>query len=173
MMPPAMPRLILLRHATAERARAGESDHQRKLTKGGRKEAAAAGRLIVERGEEIDLVLSSDAARTRETWEGVEPHLSKSPTVRLLRSLYDASGSYLPILNKEGGNATTILIVGHNPTIHATATVLAADLAGHDGAILAERFPKAGLAIMDFDGEWAALAPRVMRLTAFILPDKD
>lgn len=168
-----MPRLLLLRHATAERARPGASDHQRRLTKRGHREATSAGSLIAERGEEIDLVLSSDAARTRETWEGVEPRLNGTPEVRLLRSLYDAHGTYLPILHDEGGRAGVILLVGHNPTIHATATSLAPDLGGRDGAILAERFPKSALAVLDFDGEWTTLAPREMRLTAFLLPERD
>jgi phosphohistidine phosphatase len=168
-----MPRLLLLRHATAERARSGASDHARILTKEGRKQSQEAGRLIAGRGDTIDLVLSSDSARTRETWEGVAPHLKEEPEVRLLRRLYDATDTYIPILRSEGGAAETILVVGHNPTIHATASRLAADLAGRDAHILAERFPKSALAVLDFDGEWANVHPRVMRLAAFVLPARE
>ena len=168
-----MPRLILLRHARAERARPGITDHQRKLTKAGERQSDAAGRAIGERGDRIDLVLSSDSERTRGTWKGAKPHVTGKPEVRFLRSLYDASGSYLPVLQAEGGDSQTILIVSHNPTIHETAVQLASDLAGEDGRSLADGFPKAAFAVLEFDGAWKTLRPRSMRLVAFIMPEDD
>jgi phosphohistidine phosphatase len=168
-----MSRLILLRHAKAERKSADGSDHDRALTGSGRKDSAAAGRLIAERGEKIDLVLSSDSRRTRETWEGVGPQLREKPEVRMLRALYDASDTYLPMLKEEGGDAATILLVGHNPAIQRTAVTLAADLAGRDGKVLADDFPKGALAVFDFDGAWETLRPHRMRLVAFVAPVRD
>jgi len=168
-----MPRLILLRHAKAERLPSGGTDHGRALTNSGRKDSAAAGKLIAERGEKVDLVLSSDSRRTRETWEGAAPHLTGKPEVRMLRTLYDASDSYLAILKAEGGDAETILLVGHNPTIQRTAVTLAADMSSRDGKILADRFPKSALAVLDFDGAWETLRPHQMRLVAFEAPERD
>ena len=168
-----MPRLILLRHAKAERLSSGGTDHDRALTGSGRKDSAGAGKLITERGEKIDLVLASDSRRTRETWDGVGPNLSGKPEVRMLRTLYDASDSYLAILMEEGGDAATILLVGHNPTIQRTAVTLAADLSSRDGKILADRFPKAALAVLDFDGAWKTLRPHQMRLVAFEAPERE
>ena len=74
-----MPRLILLRHATAERAAPRQTDHERTLTKGGHKEAKAAGRALKKRGEAIDLVLSSELARTRETWDASRRNSIRRP----------------------------------------------------------------------------------------------
>ena len=159
-----MPRLFLLRHAVAERARPGESDHERALTKDGRKDSAAIGKIIAERGDGIDLVLVSDSRRTRETFEGVAPALKEAPEVRHLRSIFEADDTYIPILRKEGGDARTILLVGHNPAIQATAVRLPADLASRDGRALRERFPKAALAVLEFDGGWGTLQPRQARL---------
>lgn len=167
-----MPRLLLLRHAKAENTRPGSSDFERTLTKSGRRDSEAVGRLLAERGEAIDLVLCSAAARTRETWEGVAsslPGLLAAPEARFLRSLYDG-GSYVSILQAEGGDAATILLVGHNPSIHAAALDLAADLSDRDGAVLAARFPKAALAILEVDGAWESLRPGCARLEAFVLP---
>jgi phosphohistidine phosphatase len=165
-----MPRLFLLRHATAERARPGEKDHDRPLTKGGRKEAAAIGKTVAELG--ANLVLSSTSSRTRETWDGVaEAFGKKKPEVRFLRALYEPESTYLPIIRAEGGEAEGILVVGHNPAIQETAIELAADLASRDGRKLAARFPKAGLAVFEFDGAWRSLQPHAVRLTDFVEPD--
>jgi phosphohistidine phosphatase len=168
-----MPRLILFRHAVAERARAGERDHERALTKGGRKDSAAMGGVLAERGDRIDLVLCSTSRRTRETWEYAAPLIGQTPEVRLLRSIYDAGDNYLAILNEEGGDAETVVVVGHNPAIQETAAMLAADIASRDGRKLASHFAKGGIAVFDFDGKWQSLKPRRTRLIAYIEPERD
>ncbi len=165
-----MPRLLLLRHATAERAASGQTDHARDLTKEGRSESKAVGKTLKKRGETIDLVLSSDSQRTRETWEKVAEKLDGTPEVRFLRSLFEAQNT-VPIIKAEGGAANTILVVGHNPAMHATALTLAEDLGGKDGQKLRSGFPKAALAVLDFEGEWRSLRPGQMRLVAFIETD--
>ena len=166
-----MARLLLLRHATAERARPGQKDHERPLTKGGGKEAAGVGKAVAQFG--VDLVLSSTSSRTRETWDGVGEAIGKKrPEVRFLRSLYEPDDTYLPVIRAEGGEAEAILVVGHNPAIQDTAIELAADLASRDGRKLAARFPKAGLAVFEFDGAWRSLQPHAMRLTAFVEPEQ-
>jgi phosphohistidine phosphatase len=158
---------MLFRHAKAERTSPG-GDHGRALTKSGRKDSAAMGEIIAEQGP-VDLVLSSDAVRARETWEHASPALSPAPEVRFLRAIYEAE-SYLPILQEEGGDAQAVLLVGHNPTMHAAALSLADSLAGPQGAVLAGRFPKAALAVLDFDGPWADLRPGKARIVAFFQP---
>jgi phosphohistidine phosphatase len=167
-----MPRLILLRHATAERAGPRQPDHDRALTKGGRKEATKAGLVLKERGEAVDLVLSSDSRRTRQTWEGVEPEIDARPEVRFMHALFEAP-DYLPILKSEARKAATVLLIGHNPAMHGTAVEVAASLAGRDGARLRSGFQKGALAIFDFGGEWTALRPGQMRLVAYIDPEEE
>lgn len=165
-----MPKLLLLRHATAERARPRQSDHERELTKGGRKEATAIGKKIAERGDAIELVLSSDSVRTRQTWDGVAPSLDEKPKVRFLQSIFEAH-DYLPIVKAEGGKAQSILLIGHNPTIQEAALELASNLSGREGNRLRSGFPKGAVAVFAFDDEWASLRPGQMRLEAFIEAD--
>jgi phosphohistidine phosphatase len=162
-----MPRLLLFRHAKAENTTKGGTDHDRVLTKSGRKDSAAMGEALAEHGP-VDLVLCSDAARAKETWQAAAPALG-GPEVRFLRAVYEAD-DYLPILREEGGDAATVLLVGHNPAMHSTAVALAADLQSRNGQILASRFPKAALAVLDFEGSWEELRPGRARLTAFALP---
>lgn len=164
-----MPRLILFRHAKAERAQPGSTDFDRALTKSGRADSADMGRALKKRGETIDLVLCSSAKRAVETWDCAKPELGTEPETRLLRAIYEAE-DYLPILNAEGGEAGTILLVGHNPTMQETAVSLVADHSSKDGRTLVSRFPKAAFAVIDFDGSWAGLKRGQARLDAFVLP---
>jgi phosphohistidine phosphatase len=164
-----MPRLLLLRHAKAERAKPGENDHARALSKRGKRQATVMGMVMAKRDERPDLVLCSDSTRTTQTWDGVEPELAKSPDVRILRSLYEAD-DYLDILRTEGDEAGSILLIGHNPAIQETAALLAADRAAGRAAEMSSHFPTAALAILEFDGHWRTLGPRRMRFLDFLTP---
>lgn len=64
-----MQRLILMRHAEAERAAGSGRDRDRVLSARGRNDAAAMGRALAGRGMRPDLALVSPAARTRQTWD--------------------------------------------------------------------------------------------------------
>jgi phosphohistidine phosphatase len=66
-----MQRLILLRHGKAESVSDLGGDAERGLTDRGRRDSALMGRVLSQAGVKPDLVLVSDARRTRETWEEV------------------------------------------------------------------------------------------------------
>jgi phosphohistidine phosphatase len=167
----AMPHLLLFRHTKAERTQPGSTDHARALTKSGRKDSAAMGKAVAKNGP-VDLVLCSDALRARETWEMASQALDSRPEVKLTRAIYDAD-DYVPILNTEGGDAKTILLVGHNPAMQETAVSLVEDLSGPNGTMLSSRFPKAALAVLDFEGDWATLSPGQAWLVDFVIPERD
>jgi len=164
-----MPRLLLLRHAKAERARAGDKDHSRALSKRGRRDAEEMGRRIAESGERPELLLCSTSERTRQTWHLVQPALADPIEPRFMRTLYEAE-DYLDILRAEGGNAQSVLLIGHNPAIQGTAVRLVAEPRTVDGADVSAQFPTAALAILESDAGWAELKPAMMRLVAFIRP---
>jgi phosphohistidine phosphatase len=164
-----MPKLILLRHATAERLGASQTDHQRALTPAGRVEAAAAGREMATLVSGIDLVLCSTAQRTTETLDEVLPSLPTGPEVRLLDRLFD-DPDYPSLIRREGGEAEAILVVGHNPFIQDTVVSLAADIQAGGGAGPARRFPPAAFAVLQGDAAWTELAPGGLQLERFVLP---
>ena len=166
-----MPRLLLMRHAKAERAgKASAKDFDRALSERGERDAAEMGQVIATRGDRLDLVLSSSSERTRQTWRGLRKALSKPPEPKFLRELYDGQASYVDILRNEGREAETVLLIGHNPSIQETAALLAADLSSSDGQTMKASFPTAALAVLEFDGDWTALAPGSARLAAFMRP---
>jgi phosphohistidine phosphatase len=164
-----MPRLLLLRHAKAERARAGDKDHSRALSKRGRRDAEEMGRRIAESGERPELLLCSTSERTRQTWALVQPSLADRTKTRFMRALYEAD-DYLDILRAEGGDAQSVLLIGHNPAIQATAVRLVDEPRTVDGGDVSAQFPTAALAILESDAGWAELKPAMMQLVAFIRP---
>lgn len=152
-----MQRLIILRHGDAEKARAGMDDFERGLTDEGRTEAARAGRLLADTGAVPDLALVSDARRARETWEAAAAAFPGAEA-RFEHRLYNAPVSTLAKAAEEGlAQASTVILVGHNPGLHG----LALDLARHDGGqALGMGFPTGCAAVFAFeDGK-----PRFERL---------
>ena len=66
-----MRRLLLLRHAKAERSQPGGRDHDRVLAARGRADAKKLGAYLARHAFVPDRALVSTSARTRETWAQV------------------------------------------------------------------------------------------------------
>ena len=89
-----MHRLILMRHASAERAPGPGRDRERPLSAGGRLDAAGMGRALAARGLRPDRALVSSATRTRETWDQMHEALGDAE-VRHEPALYNADTDVL------------------------------------------------------------------------------
>lgn len=114
MSDPAL-RLVLMRHAKSSWKSGAPSDHARPLNGRGRRAAPRVAAELARRGWGPDLVLSSDATRTRETWERMKPVLGDVPAV-FRRDLYLAGTQELRFaLAALGGEHRTVLALGHNP----------------------------------------------------------
>ncbi len=83
---------------------------------------------------------------------------------------HGTAADYVPNIQAGGKGATQLLVVGHNPLIHATAIHLAAGDDHPAVAGLVARYPTAALAVFDVTGSWADLSSRSARLAAFLLP---
>ncbi len=115
-----MRRLVLMRHAKAERHGADGGDFDRPLTGRGRKDAALMGRVLAGAGIHPDRVLVSSALRTLQTWEAVAPAFPDAEVLEV-RSLYHAEpGVILAAVEKET-DADCLMVVAHNPGVHALA----------------------------------------------------
>ncbi|MPZ96144.1 MAG: histidine phosphatase family protein, partial [Propionibacteriales bacterium] len=163
-----MPRLILMRHSKAEQEAA--TDHARPLSRRGRRDATAAGRLLADRGDLPALGLVSTAQRTRDTWEAVCVGLESEPDVRFDRALYDRGPeAVLELLAVVEPDRTVVLVIGHNPTIQVVAHTLAdSSEAGADPAAeaaLAEGLPTSALVTFDVPGDWSQVTAGSVRLT--------
>ena len=155
--------LILLRHAHAEPASAGQADIDRALSAEGLAEAEAAGRWLAEQGLTPDRVLCSPARRTRETLEavlGVVGYVEQ----RLVDGIYDATPGTLAALVDEHAEAERLLLVGHNPGVERLAALMHSGQSGDFRGM-----PPAGIAVLDFPVD-ASVEPGVARLSAFWWP---
>jgi len=166
--------LILLRHAKAEQAH-GKPDHQRGLAARGRRDARAVGRWLSDpsQGVAVDLALCSTSERTRQTLDGLCAGGALVRESRFDERIYNASAaSLLGVLLEVPDSVNTVLLVGHAPGIPMLAMALAIGGTGSTEAIerLSKGFPTSSLAILGFEGRWAALAPETAYQREFVVP---
>jgi phosphohistidine phosphatase len=108
-------RLVLLRHAESE-VDAGEGDHARILHERGRSDAARMGLRLRELGFIPQVVVSSDATRTRQTWEHLRESLGGAPDVTFTRTLYLVGIDEIrAALHEHPPEVDTVMAIGHNP----------------------------------------------------------
>ncbi|KAA2244196.1 SixA phosphatase family protein [Salinarimonas soli] len=165
-----MRRLMLLRHAKSDWP-AGMPDLDRPLAQRGMEAAPRMGCYMAEEGLLPDLALVSPARRTDQTWDLVAPALGMVE-VRVENRIYEASPErLLEVIREVGDGVRGLLLVGHNPGTQD----LAAHLVGHGDryafARMSQKYPTAGLAVIDFPAEtWAEVDFRGGRLDRFVTP---
>jgi phosphohistidine phosphatase len=167
-----MRRLMLLRHAKAERPQFGLADHDRVLAERGHEDAPRIGAYMARHDLVPDRALVSPAARTRQTWEPVAGLLKGRTAVHYEGRLYEAGAQTLFNLIRElGDDAHALLVVGHNPALHDLARLLIASGDVEARERLNEKLPTSGLAVIDFAfDDWEKLHPRSGRLDRFVTP---
>ena len=118
-----------MRHAKSDWEAGAQSDHARPLNDRGRREAPSVGKRLVEMGATASLVISSDAARTRETWERIQPSFA-SALVEFEPTFYLAGiESVRARLATVGDEVKSVLILGHNPGWEQVVAELTGDRA--------------------------------------------
>ena len=162
----AMKRIYLLRHAKSSWKHPGLPDHDRPLAGRGKRAAKAIVKHMRAQRFEPELVLCSTARRARETLERIEPALGRAP-VRVEGDLYGASArELLACLRRLPDEVGSVLVIGHNPSMHE----LALQLAG-SAPELAGKFPTATLATLAFHGSaWGELGPEATELVELTRP---
>lgn len=162
--------LHLLRHAKSSWDDEDLDDHDRPLSKRGRRDAETIARHLAERGGTPDLVLSSTAARARATLEPLLEHV-KPRRLLLDRDLYLAPGAkLLEHLREAGEGVGSALLIGHNPGLHELALLLTDPGSPVELPPLSGKFPTAALASFRFRSEWRRLRPHAATLVAFVTP---
>jgi phosphohistidine phosphatase len=167
-----MRRLLLFRHAKAERAIAGASDRDRALIERGRKDAGKIGAYMASHALVPERVLLSPAARTQQSWKFTAAAFKPAPAAMTAEKLYNATAhAILAIIKEVPASAHTLLVVGHNPGLHELALMLVASGDVEARERLREKLPTAGLAIIDFAlDDWSRLHPQSGRLERFVNP---
>lgn len=166
-----MRQLFLLRHGKSAWPE-GTADHERPLAPRGQNAVPLIGARLRQIQPHFDRVLVSDARRTQETFARLqtvmpdlvaitEPGIYEATPARLFRIVQD-----LP------DDAGSVLMVGHNPGLHALALYLADENKGDSEAYrrLERKLPTAGLIHLSFDRDWAAIDQGRLVLQHFITP---
>lgn len=158
-----MRQLVLLRHAHAEPATAGQADFDRPLSPEGQAEADAAGVWLEQHGFRPDRVLYSPARRTKETLERVLAVLG-NVDARPEPRIYEATPGTLMQIADEHRACGRVLLVGHNPGIEQIVALLSSGQSGEFRGV-----PAGGIAVLELPVD-AALEPGIAGLAAFWWP---
>lgn len=161
-----MKTILLLRHAKAEPGAPGQRDFDRELAPRGRDDAQAMGRALAKAGMLPDAIVSSPAARAKQTAEGAARGMKSEVEIRWEASLYDASGeAWVAALRALPAKAECALVVAHEPGISEAAALLCDAEAGSFDV------PTAGLLAFEAAvARWRDLGPGDASLRWFLRP---
>jgi len=166
----------VLRHAKATAH--GPDDHSRVLAPRGLRQATAVGRSVA--ADPVDgapvpvLVLCSSARRAVQTAELVVAALADRTDLEVERGLYEADADdIVDRLRLVHDEVVSVMVVGHNPTLHDLALLLLdpQDAAGRSR--LEAGFPTAALAVVGIPApSWGKLSMGTGRLLALRTPGR-
>jgi phosphohistidine phosphatase len=149
-------RLVLVRHAKAGHAHA---DIERPLADQGRADAAAIGRLFAELDIDPGRAVVSPARRARETWELAAAGLPGRSQVETDDRIYANDAQLLlDIVRDTDRSVMTLVLVGHNPSMHEAVMTLDDGRGEPDvRARLAGGLPTGSVAVLEV-ADWPAVA---------------
>jgi phosphohistidine phosphatase len=160
--------LLLMRHGKAEEG-PGKPDRDRVLAKRGVHQAELTGGWLRDEGLLPDLVICSTSQRTRQTWDALRRGGAQAEYIEYRRTIYQGGVQALvETVREDAGDSSTVLVIGHNPTMAEAASLLCdGDGSGPGHAALAEGFATSGVAVLRYSGEWQDLELGVCDLERF------
>jgi phosphohistidine phosphatase len=158
-----MKTLLLLRHAKSSWDDSTLRDFDRPLADRGRRDAPRIGKALKKQGPPPNLIISSPAARARETIEAVVKAAGLAITPQFDEGIYGAtSAELMKLIRRLPDSSNCAMLVGHNPTFED----LVSRLTGTQ-----ERMPTAALACIEFQVDrWADLEDGQGKLTSLLTP---
>ena len=109
-------RLVVLRHASSGPAVGGAGDHARSLDSSGVRSVPVVGARLAQLGWKPQMVMSSNATRTKQTWMEMAESLGGEVTPEFRPELYLAEPSQIvTALAVVPAEVETVMIIGHNP----------------------------------------------------------
>ncbi len=164
--------LMLLRHAKSNWTQIGSTDFERTLNDSGMQTASLIGRYMAEHDLAPAKIYSSPAVRAKTTTQLALAQIPNTPEPVYDQAFYDGGPeSLFNTITSTPNGLTPVLVVGHNPIIHAMSLSLCR--AGNEKAFqaLSAKYPTGGLAIIDFDlQDWHEVTGGSGLLRDFILP---
>ena len=164
-----MKTIMLLRHAKSSHDDSSLKDFDRPLAKRGRKDAPRMGRFI----NQVDVlpghIVSSPAKRAQQTTELlIESAELSSSVISWNENLYYGGGArdYLTAIHNAPGDTDDILLVGHNPLLEETVSLLC----NGEGSYTV-RMPTAALVCIEHPAiEWEQVKAGTARFQWMMIP---
>jgi phosphohistidine phosphatase len=143
-------RLLILRHAKSSWADSSQDDWERPLNERGARDAPLVGHWLRQQQFVPELIITSDAVRARSTAEAAAAAAGYAGTIITHPELYLATPQQaIDVVREDGGEAGTVMIVGHNPGLEDLVWALT----GEHHAM-----PTAALAVVDLPiARWSEL----------------
>ena len=160
-----MKTLLLLRHAKSSWDDVALRDFERPLADRGKRDAPRMGEELKLRAPLPDLIISSPAARARQTTQAVVEAGGLTARLEFNDSIYGAtSAELMRLIRRLEDGVNCALMVGHNPGFEE----LVSRLTGSD-----ERMPTAALACIEFQiDHWNDLEDGAGRLIWLLTPKR-
>lgn len=164
--------LMLLRHAKASPSDARTRDLERALDSRGQQDAQKIGAYMARHGLVPACALISPAKRARETWVLASLAFAAPVAAVFEDRLYDAGPqTILDLIQETGSACPTLLVLGHNPSLHRVAVGLIASGDVEAREQLHEDLPTSGLVTLEFAfDDWEKLHLQAGRLSHFVTP---
>jgi len=163
-------RLLVLRHGKSAWDTSAPADFQRPLAERGKRDVPRVGRWLREQGLLPSRVVSSPAERAAQTTTLVCESLGvELASVHWDPRIYGGGlGELLKVLGDVPREATTVLLIGHNPGLELLLGYLCSPAAGRspDGKLL----PTAAVAHLRMPEDWKALSARSAQLAGIVRP---
>jgi phosphohistidine phosphatase len=155
--------LYLLRHAKSSWKDDSLKDFDRPLKRRGREAAEQIGKVLAAEKLKSPLIISSPAARARETTALVLKSAGLKLEPRFDERIYEADvRTLLEVIESIPDKATTAMLVGHNPGFENLLSYLTGD---------DRHMPTAALARIEFEVEsWGKAAEGSGTLASFVTP---
>ena len=161
-----MKTLFLGRHAKSSWDDSGLSDFERPLNDRGERDAPEMGRRLAQKHRTADLILCSAAVRARTTAAILAKEWGYEGDLLLEPKLYEASSSQmLDFIQELEDEATSALVVAHNPTITWLANLL--------GNLSIGNVPTCGIVVLKIPcDKWSEVEAGLAELIEFDFPKK-
>lgn len=161
-----MKTIFLLRHAKSSWSNPDLPDFDRPLNQRGIRAAPFIGEVLRSRGYRPAIVISSPAARARNTAELMIEAAGLDSIIRFNEDIYEATPQTLIRVSREIDDSyPTAMLVGHNPGMEGLIRVLSGTV---------ESMPTAALAVIDLHVDsWTAVEPGVGQVREVIRPKEE
>lgn len=157
-------KLWIIRHAKSSWNQAGVSDFDRPLNKRGQRDGPVMQAWLKRQDDLPQWVLASDAQRTRQTSEFIQPALDASVPVVFTHQLYLPSiYTMLDVIAETPADIPSLAIVSHNPASTHIVNWLV-------GEPVIDNLPTLGIARLDIEKAWHDITPACATLDFISTP---